>query len=382
MRPADTAGGQAASWPPSSPSSSRAFLPLLDPLRILASVAVVRHHVRQDFLFGVGFGLPLFLVVLFALAATSARRESLARFVGRKARYLLVPWLRWSLIYLAIVSGADLARGLGPAHRLEPAMLLYGGHRALWFLPFAVLALVPTKALARTLARTPPASARIAVVAAGALGALTTNVAAVLLLEGDLADMPWRAWLRPSPAIFWGLALAQCLRFRATRPRALALLGVGLLAVASWALSPWRGLGEDLTLRFAVAVPLACLGFAVHAPVPSFVRAVAGVTFGVYLIHPLVGKVLGDAFDASAWPASVHTAAAWGLAAAGVVALRRAGVRWHECAARADHDPSSRARSRSGSRPWTKSSIERRTSTWGSSVGGSASSSVRSKRVE
>ena len=120
-------------------AQKRRDLPLLDALRLLASGAVVFHHMRGDSLFGIPFGLPLFLVIMFALASGSAKREPFTDFARRKSHYLLLPWVRWSFIYIVVLGAIDVVRGGGPWDRLEPAMVYYGGHPALWFLPFATV---------------------------------------------------------------------------------------------------------------------------------------------------------------------------------------------------------------------------------------------------
>jgi len=307
-------------------TESRLDLPLLDALRILASVAVVRHHMRVDYLFGVGFGLPLFLVVMFGLAASSSKPETFGQFTRRKASYLLVPWLRWSAIYVVVLAAVDVAKGLSPWHRFEGDMIFYGGNPFLWFLPFAAAALFPLRALQGVAARWSPI--RATVVASAVAAVATAAVAWALTFR--MPDFPVRAWLRVSPAIFWGLALAQSTRARDDGQRALLLAGVALLAILTGALSPFGGPPEDLPRRFAFAIPIACVGFGWRLAVPDVVRRVATATFGIYLVHPLIGKILGTVFDVFSWPAWLHTALVWCLALASVWALRALGVRWHE----------------------------------------------------
>jgi peptidoglycan/LPS O-acetylase OafA/YrhL len=303
----------------------RIDFPLLDALRILASFAVVRHHMRGDLLFGVGFGLPLFLVVLLGLATGSSKGEPPPAFARRKAAYLLAPWLRWSLVYVAILASADLARGRAPSARINPSMLFAGGEPSLWFLPFAAACMLPTRLLALAAERVGAARAAWIV----AIAAAVSTFAADAAMQLSLPDLPFRAWLRVSPALLWGLALGQSLRVRGARDRAAVLLPVAAMAAAVLATPIVHGV-EELPRRFGVAVLLACAGFGFPLPVPVAVRRLSTCTFGVYLLHPLVGKILGALFEVFAWPAWAHASAVWLLAIAGVAALRAAGLRWHE----------------------------------------------------
>ena len=326
MNPRPEPGATTGARATSGADVARLDLPLLDVLRLLASFAVVRNHMRGDLLFGVGFGLPLFLVVLLGLATASTKVESPARFARRKASYLLVPWLRWSIVYLAILAAADVARGRGAFGRLGVSMIFAGGEPSLWFLPFAAAAVLPVRLLARAASRVPPAwAAGIA----GA-GAVAATLVVARAMELDLPDMPVRAWARVSPALLWGLALGQSTRARDPAGRASVLLPVAALAAATL-LAPQIASGtEDLPRRFGVAVLLACIGFGCPVAVPPALRRASTLTFGVYLVHPLVGKILGAAFDVFAWPAWVHATSVWILAMLAVRGLRAIGLRWHE----------------------------------------------------
>ena len=306
---------------------ARDELTLLFPLRLLASVAIVWHHMRESYFLGVGFGLPLFLVILFGLTASSTRRESLASFARRRLTYLLTPWLRWSLVYLALLAIADLVRGTPPADRLRWNMLLYGGHLSLWFLPYAALASLPVKLLQRAAARR---SVYGVVLLATALGLATSLALVHFPFQGRYA-VPLGAWLRMLPAIPYGLALAGACRLPRDATRARLLLCVALLAAAGALFPAPAGPESQLLIRFGVAVPLACLGFAWSPTIPSFLRLLAGLNFGVYLIHPLLGKVLVEVIDVDRLPGTLHLLLAWAGSAAVLLVLRRLRPGWQEC---------------------------------------------------
>jgi hypothetical protein len=366
--------------------AARADLPLLDALRLCASLAVVHHHLRGGYVFGVAFGVPLFLVIMLALGARGSAREGLGEYARRKAAYLLVPWLRWSLVYVALAVTIALVRGEDPTAGLEPRMIFYGGHGALWFLPFAMLALLVVRGaryvpglVGATAAREPATLARSSGIArsgepvrsgdparsgepvrsstpvrsggpARAGGparprrlASMGGVLGLAALGGGLAwavqlwlpvlaaDMPFDAWLIVSPAILFGPAVARASLAESARERAALLALVAACALVPSLVSPATGMMQDATRRFALAVPLACLGFGWCARVPRSVREFATLTFGVYLAHPLIAKVLATATDVFAWPAAVHLALVWGASALVVLGLRRAPFHVAEC---------------------------------------------------
>lgn len=309
-------------------------LPLLDALRLLASIAVVHHHLRGGFVFGIPFGVPLFLVIMLALSARASRRETLAGFVRRKSTCLLVPWVRWSLVYVGLAIVLGVVRGLGPTAGLKARMVFYGGHGALWFLPFAMLALVLVRGAREVWARSSASSERgtsaYPVLVLGALGASSAWAVQRWLPALELG-MPFDAWCIAAPAIFFGPAVARASLAPASGARAVQLALVALCAVLPCLVAPSAGPLQDATRRFALAVPIACLGFGWSVRVPDLVRQLATLTFGVYLTHALVAKTLATALDVFAWPSVVHLVCVWGISALLVMTLRRAPMHLPEC---------------------------------------------------
>jgi len=306
-------------------AQKRRDLPLLDALRLLASGAVVFHHMRGDSLFGIPFGLPLFLVIMFALASGSAKREPFTDFARRKSHYLLLPWVRWSFIYIVVLGAIDVVRGGGPWDRLEPAMVYYGGHPALWFLPFATVGLVVAKGLQMITRGWDPLGSAMSL----AVLAFLSTVGMAWLHPSEMPTLA-RSWLSVSPSVFWGLAIGQSVRARSSGERLWILLGAACLAFLLLLLVPLLGLAEDSARGITLAVGLTCLGFGLRPEIPESIRWLSGTTFGIYLVHPFVSKALVEVFDVFTWPAAVHAAITWTLACLGVLALRATGLPWHE----------------------------------------------------
>ena len=247
-------------------SSRRDYLPLLDLLRLVAGLSVVHHHMTKGLLFGVGLGLPLFLVLFFALASISKKQEGLSGMLRRKGGDLIVPWLRWSVFYVLLLVVTDGVRGGGPTERLEMAMLWTGGHPALWFLPFAAAALLPAHALGRLLRDVPrPPAVLILIVCAFA-----ATAAAQVVLRHGIPD-PWTSWVRASPAIPWGLAVGTACRADSPGRRRGLLTLISASAALGFFAFPEVAHPNDLPRRMAIAVPLVCLGF-----IPQVTRQVPG----------------------------------------------------------------------------------------------------------
>jgi peptidoglycan/LPS O-acetylase OafA/YrhL len=304
----------------------RPRLPLLDSLRILASVAIVRNHVAGDTLFGVGFGMPLFLVMMFALASSSTSKESLGSFARRKTTYLLTPWLRWSLLFMVVFAVRDMMWGQSPLARFTPYTIFSGGHPYYWFLPFAAVAIIAVRWLRQRIGHLPPGTI---VVWFGISGALLSPGMARILSTGEILQ-PYSGWLASLPGIFYGVALGQALRIPTLRSRCLWLGLLCALSMGSAILfAGYPGL-ENVPRRYSVAVPLVCLGFAWRPRVPRLVPLLATTSFGIYLVHPLTILALRKVVDPSTWPPAAHVAVVWIASSAMIFALRWWRPNWSE----------------------------------------------------
>lgn len=316
---------------PSSPPSTSRLAPrprltLLDALRILASVAIVRYHVVGDPLFGVGFGMPLFLVIMFALAASSTSRETLGSFARRKSAYLLAPWVRWSLLCLAVAGAQDLVWGGSLFERYSWRALLYGGHIYYWFLPFAAASIVVVRVLQPRLRKL---DARAAVLLFATGGALLAPLCARALSAEPLPP-PYPGWLGSLPALGYGLALGHVLRVTRPRERLLLLVTIAGIAVGSAYLVAGPDGLVGVPRRYAAAVPLACIGFAWRPRMPRVVASVATTTFGIYLVHPLTILALRQVVDITRWPAAGQVAGVWFASSLLILGLRRLRPAWSE----------------------------------------------------
>lgn len=308
--------------------TDRSDLTLLYPLRLLANFIVVWSHIAAADLLGVRVGVFLFLVIMFGLATGTTRREPLPEFARRKGELLLVPWVRWSLVYLAIAVLAGELRGEGPLGRLDPRMLLYGGHPALWFLPFAAVTIVVARAVQQAVLALEPL---LVAVLLALLGVATTHVATWIHLATS-PELPVDAWLRCSPVVFWGVAVGQSRRSTSDARRRTLLGAVAGISLAALLVAPQPGIPGNVVAGSAVAVTLACIGFAWSPSIPAWLRTLAGFTYGIYLVHPLVAKAIATALPDLPWPLAVRVGAVWAGSALAILLLRRLRVGWREFA--------------------------------------------------
>ncbi len=255
-----------------------------DPLRIVAAFGIVAFHFGPKAFSTVGYaGLPTFLLITFALVGLRGKLRLSTDSVKRRFRRLMVPWMAWWIIYLCVRLPKVLRTGA--AVGFDYTWLLAGPRIHLWYLPFAFLgtllaSLIVTQAASRSVA---------GIRLLGALGIL--SLAVFCQLPGDLRLLPLGEWWVATPSIFIGLCIGLTWRFR-TEKRVLEL---GLLAVGCVIAGGLGCLGARSQAGIAYAIGtvcvIACVLVPKAAPVPG-AKALADLTMGVYLIHPLVFLLL------------------------------------------------------------------------------------------
>ena len=256
----------------------------LDYARLLAAFGIVLFHLGAPGAW-IGYAaLPFFLMVLIILALPSAMRPPPADYARSRARRLLVPWVVWSAIYLALKL---LEVGLGgrPAtSEFAPWMLLTGPSIHLWFLPFAFvasLAFLPLLAFVRPSLDEGARVRRLTAILALAGAALV----AMALSQRDLA-LPFAQWALAMPAVLLGLALALAGGSRTDLRPETILIAVPVL-VGAW----WIGWTNNLP-QIALALGALALCLALRLPEGPLSRHAAEASLIVYLCHPAVASVI------------------------------------------------------------------------------------------
>jgi len=259
----------------------------IDLLRIVAAVGIIWFHTEGAPYRQIGYAaLPMFLLLFFALITRQAPACSTRHFLKRRWDRLLKPWLFWSAVYgVARLTHAASTRDLTSlANLLSPETLLAGTYIHLWYLPYAFMSGLLIHALNRPISKV--SSNPLVVLAATAVGVLTLAVCT--------SDRHTSAWVPPLPqwafglaAIPLGLAVGRSLAIPSPRARALHLAGISVATTAAGLIAIPFHVASGF-IPYGLAVALVCLACGWRVRGNGFVAAVAPLTFGIYLVHPLV----------------------------------------------------------------------------------------------
>jgi peptidoglycan/LPS O-acetylase OafA/YrhL len=265
----------------------------MERLRIFAASAIVFFHMCSDLPIARHLGTVGILVFLISFSAFVVNRPKpldLESTVRRKAQRLLKPWLFWSVVYSVVVLAKVLYKNVPLSDAFQWTMLLTGSRIHLWFLPFAFVIAILLVLIHRAVADIPAIFTIVIAILAGALCVLGCSI----IQSFTQPPTPLRQWILGTPAIFLGLAVGQItLQRRAEDRRNLYLFAV-LSMAAVCAVHVWifNGLWADYAAKFAVryfaSVTLVCFALHWQGNLDQISRKLASLSYGVYLVHPLV----------------------------------------------------------------------------------------------
>ena len=267
-------------------------------LRVLSASAVVGFHTLIEYPLARNIGTIGILIFLLSFCAFVANRTepiSLPDVLKRKTRRLLKPWVFWSMIYGGVALAKVILRGVPISEVFHPTMLLIGTRTHLWFLPFAFVAAVLVALICQAIGGAPKLSR---IVAAILIGGLCVCGCAVLQARFQ-PPTPLRQWVLGVPAIILGLAIGRILLLREARDRRnlflLAVLSTAVVCgVVLWRDGAWSDYALGFVIRYCISV--AVLSSALHwrGSLDPVSRKLASLSYGVYLVHPLVQVFLRE----------------------------------------------------------------------------------------
>ncbi len=308
---------------PTSPTSSlaldrvniehaarRGWLPWMDAGRILAACGVIWIHTPRSQVLSSSVALGRFAVPFFAGASVLLVIRALQRDVHRelapyargRSERLLLPFIGWSIIYLAFKLVKKFIAPDQPNDLPGWEAIFLGTAYHLWFLPFLWFVSLATFLVARwALAND---ATRVALTASLVLG--TTLALTPYPAETNGGDATYFMWLA-LPSVCWTFALSLVWPELTKKFDASLRLHIGL---SVWAFSTgvlWF-LGRNALLE-----SLSGLAFLVMVlddrpgRWTEWTESIAKLAFGVYLSHLLFLKVGESALAALDLPVSAAT---------------------------------------------------------------------------
>jgi peptidoglycan/LPS O-acetylase OafA/YrhL len=261
--------------------------------RILSASAVVCFHAfsESSLARNVGtVGILIFLLSFCAFVANRTESRDLSEVAKRKSRRLLKPWLFWSVVYGALVVAKVIFRGVPISEAFHPTMLLVGTRTHLWFLPFAFAGALFVAIVCQRIGSVPK---RFNIVAAILIGALCVCVCSILQSRFQ-PPTPLRQWILGTPAIILGLAVGRITLVQKARERRnlylLAALSTAVACIAVVLLcgGPSSDYAAKFAIRYCISVAVLCSALHWQGSLDPISRKLASLSYGVYLVHPLV----------------------------------------------------------------------------------------------
>ncbi len=257
----------------------------IDLLRILAVVGIIWFHTEGAPHREIGYAaLPVFLLVFFALITKQSQDCDTRHFLKRRWDRLLKPWLFWCAIY----GVGRLIRAVGTgdlgclASLLSLETFLVGTRIHLWYLPYAFASGLLLHVLNRSIAKVNDNL----VISSATLVGMVTLAACALDAHASALRPPLPQWEFGLAALPLGLAVGRTLAIPSHPARASYLCMISVATIAACGLAVPFHAGSSPT-PYGLAIVLVCLACGWQINGNGFVAAVAPLTFGIYLIHPL-----------------------------------------------------------------------------------------------
>jgi peptidoglycan/LPS O-acetylase OafA/YrhL len=269
----------------------------IDRLRILAAVGIVWFHTEGAPGRRIGYaGLPIFLLVFFSLITIHSETERTTTFLKRRWDRLVKPWLFWSVVYgmCKLVNAVRMGEA-NPLHDILSAKVLVTGTSIhLWYLPYAFVLGFMAHVVGRRAAQTRPIGTTLLAAAVGIL----TLIGGAVGVSGYLSTEPFPQWAFGLAALPLGYAIGKCVTLPQSGIRKPLLLAICLAASATCLLLSLTG-HAGLGIPYGISLVLVCLAYFRHGHADVLVAKVAPLTFGIYLIHPLVAYGMSILFPSN-----------------------------------------------------------------------------------
>lgn len=245
---------------------------IFDFLKVIGAFGIVWYHCGMTGKL-VGYS-GLIIFILLSIYFQLFKSESISNFLFRRSGRLLIPWIFWVIIY-GIKNTLHNKSFFLPVGQFINAVLM-GSAVHLWFLPFIFImsaVVVFTKKYWMKYWALIPLIGLITLLTAPYWRNLTLDF-----------GYPWALWFHALPCIFIALAFFHKHKaFIYIFTSAIFVISTGLIVAG------YPGLGIPYLLGTTLFAGAILSGIDIKS---EFVPEIAGATFGVYLIHPLIYSFL------------------------------------------------------------------------------------------
>lgn len=274
--------------------SQKSRIANIERLRILSAFGVASFHVHDWFPRSLGVGGFIILLLSFcAFVVNKSEPYGIVKVAKRKTQRLLKPWLFWSIIYGGLGLVKMVHENVSFSEVFSPTMLLTGTRIHLWFLPFAFVAAIFLAAIHRRIVDFPDSFTITTAISIGALCVFGCSV-----IQSRLQPpTPLAQWVLGLPAIPLGFAVGRIKILQRVEDRkkyfVLIILSTMAACIASILLAKfsngtWFDFGTKFAFRYFVSLVIFCSALHWRGKLDPISALLASLSYGIYLIHPLV----------------------------------------------------------------------------------------------
>lgn len=264
---------------------SKSYLTSIEGLRFLAAFGIVWFHADEASWRNVGYaGLPIFVLVFCALIVIHFNDLQFSEYGRKRSKRLLIPWLFWSIVFSVIKAGRCY---LSADHSLSvPSWndFIMGGNIHLWFLPFAFFLSLLLYWMCRYALRS---EKTVNVIALSIILTVLSFYTTGYLTKYTSLCPPFAQWSFAFSCLPLGFCIGYIYRTMTNHSRYLAYsILYGMVVIVCLHL---HGLWDStLLIPYGLGTLLTILAFTVTIPYEKNGQFLGALTYGIYLIHPLV----------------------------------------------------------------------------------------------
>ncbi|MFC1604798.1 acyltransferase family protein [Planctomycetota bacterium] len=266
----------------------------IERLRFVSAFCVASFHTHEWFPRSIGVvGFIILLLSYCAFVVNKPEPYGIAKVARRKARRLLKPWLFWSIIYGGLGLAKMVVENVSFSDVFSPTMLLTGTRIHLWFLPFAFVAALFLTFIHRRIIDIPDSFTITTAISIGALCIFGCSI-----IQSRLQPpTPLAQWVLGLPAIPLGFVIGRIKILPRTEDRkkyfVLVILStlavcVGCIVFDRLSHGIWLNYSSKFAIRYFASMVIFCSALHWRGKLDPISASLASLSYGIYLVHPLV----------------------------------------------------------------------------------------------